>query len=244
MLTYICIASAILNVVLAFGVVEMKAQQREDNKIIDIRLKQLIEAKERGDHEQKRGDSWKRLCMGYSKQYFRGVRILKRVKAQARLWKDRFTSEKKHKEDAITKLMLSEAERYKGKTEALKMNRQAMAAAWLGKMGIQYEDPGTILPAPVLKYAMGERVKKLKEELKEAIDAWYRCDMNAFVDAMADISFAAECAGPLLGYDSNKAFRAVFESNMTKDPYKFSQDGKGKGAGFKAPDFSEALKKS
>lgn len=238
------IISSGLNVLLFAGVIEMKLQQREDNDNLSARLRQLISTKELYDEEKRRCEYWHDKCLEFVEKSDRYAHIINRVAAQAKSWKTRYLFEKKMKEEAVENFLLSESHRYKEKTEALKKNRQFMVASWLQKMGLPVNAPGTELPATVLKYAMGERVKKIEEEVKEAKQAWYRIDTIGFIDAMTDISFAAECAGALLGYDSGTAFYAVYKSNMTKDPAVFKIDGRGKTALYKEPDFSEALKKA
>lgn len=124
-------------------------------------------------------------------------------------------------------------------------DRAAMRRKWDRLMGNPVAKLGAwrSMSPSVAKGRMAEIFYKLQEELKETREAKDRCNITAFIDGIADIMYVCEAAGIWLGVDMNKAFLAVHKSNMTKSPYKFKLDRRGKDYDFEEPDFSEAMGK-
>lgn len=113
-------------------------------------------------------------------------------------------------------------------SEARRLNRKAMVRKWVRAMGL---DPR--------KMCLKERLAKVVEESVELETAIIFYDKKAIADAVADMQYVLETIPMILGYDGDAAFKAVHDSNMTKDSSIFKIDGKGKGGKFAPPDFSK-----
>ena len=117
--------------------------------------------------------------------------------------------------------------------EARRVNRAAKVRKWVKLVGLKADT--AFLSESVL---LRQRFEKILEELAEFDTAIVKGDRVAVADAVADLQVVLETIPILLGYDGEAAFTAVHNSNMTKKPLLFWQDGKGKGANFLEPDFS------
>lgn len=121
------------------------------------------------------------------------------------------------------------------------LDRREKAKKFCELIGFTREKDWSNIDKKILWDRVQARYYKIKEELHEYLEALRLHEFTGCVDSLTDIAYSVEVSYWLLGVDGDKAFEAVHASNMTKDYLTFKRDRKGKGPGFKEPDWQKVL---
>lgn len=104
----------------------------------------------------------------------------------------------------------------------------------------QYEGPPRALPDSLMKF----RIKFMREELDEYVQASIDDNLEEQLDALVDLAYVVIGTALDHGFDFDEAFRRVHAANMRKEYDPMHRKGMRKPEGWRAPDLSDLVVRS